>query len=79
LTATLVKGKRLQLSWKPSTDNVAVAGYLIYRNGTQIGTVATTAFSDTVGGRRSSTSYWVIAFDSSRNLSPPTDPIVVSP
>jgi hypothetical protein len=79
LTATLVKGKRLQLSWKPSTDNVAVAGYLIYRNGTQIGTVATTTFSDTVGGRRSSTSYWVIAFDSSRNLSPPSDPIVVSP
>jgi hypothetical protein len=28
----------LTLSWTPSTDNVGVAGYIVYRNGTQIGT-----------------------------------------
>ncbi len=76
---TLGKAKKLQLSWGPSTDNVGVAGYLIFRDGSQIGTTATTVFGDTLGGRRSSPSYWVIAFDSSGNLSSATAPIAVSP
>ena len=35
-----------QLSWSPSTDNVAVAGYRVYRGGNLINTVTATGFSD---------------------------------
>jgi alpha-amylase len=34
----------LTLSWTPSTDNVGVAGYIVYRNGTQIGTSPTASY-----------------------------------
>ena len=47
LTATAVSATQINLSWNPSTDNVGVTGYQIFRNGTQVGTSTTTTFSDT--------------------------------
>src|SRR3989344_1612237 len=38
LTATAVSSSQINLSWNASTDNVGVAGYRIYRGGTQIAT-----------------------------------------
>jgi hypothetical protein len=43
LTATAVSGSQIDLSWNASSDNVGVAGYKIFRNGTQIGTSTTLA------------------------------------
>ena len=37
---------QINLAWAASTDNVAVTGYKIYRNGTQITTSTTTSYSD---------------------------------
>jgi fibronectin type 3 domain-containing protein len=37
----------INVSWNPSVDAVGVAGYDIYRNGTQIATIATTSYLDT--------------------------------
>jgi chitodextrinase len=59
----------VNLTWSASTDNVGVTGYRVYRNGGQIGTSATTSYSD--GGRTGSTtySYQVAAYDAATNVS----------
>ncbi|TYP73965.1 glycosyl hydrolase family 18 protein [Paenibacillus methanolicus] len=44
LTALNVTSSNLQLSWKPSTDNVGIAKYLVYRGTVQIGSATTTAY-----------------------------------
>ena len=43
LAASNVTQTSLTLSWNASTDNVGVMGYDVYRNGTKVATVATTA------------------------------------
>ena len=39
LTATAVSAAEIDLSWGASSDNVAVTGYIIYRDGTRLATV----------------------------------------
>jgi chitodextrinase len=60
----------VRLAWNASTDNTGVRGYRVYRNNVYVGTATTTAYTD--GGRAPGTtsSYRVVAFDSSANLSP---------
>ncbi|WP_292009042.1 endonuclease [Chryseobacterium sp.] len=60
----------VSLSWTAATDNVGVAAYDVYANGTLKATVATT--TATVTGLTPSTTYdfYVIAKDASGNLSP---------
>jgi chitodextrinase len=69
LTATVISSTEIDLSWTASTDNVGVTGYIIYRNGKQIGT--TTAMSYQSTGLKASTSYtyWVKAYDAAENRS----------
>src|SRR6185503_3551879 len=59
----------VNLTWTASTDNVAVAGYLIYRNTFQIAMNGTTSFTDTTVAGNTSYSYFVTAFDSAGNPS----------
>lgn len=66
LTATAVSASQINLAWTASTDGDAtpLAGYHVYRGGTQVGDVTSgTAFADT--GRTASTaySYTVSAYD----------------
>ena len=42
---TTVTTSSIGLSWSPSTDNTAVAGYTIYRGGTPIATTTATAYT----------------------------------
>ena len=59
LTATAKNPTEIDLSWTAATDNVAVAGYRIYRGGTQIATSASTTYVDsplTAGPRTATTS-----------------------
>lgn len=76
LSATVVSGNQINLSWTASTDNVGVTGYRIERcqgsgcsTFTQIATSATNSYSNT--GLTSSTSYTyrVRATDAASNLS----------
>lgn len=69
LSASCVNATHLMLSWVPSTDNVGVAGYRIFRNGAQVGTSATNQYKDT--GLTASTRYnfTVVAFDAAGNAS----------
>src|SRR5690606_40281967 len=59
----------VSLSWTASTDNIAVAAYDIYMNGTYHSTV--TGTSANISGLTASTTYsfYVIAKDSSGNSS----------
>src|SRR3989441_5267 len=47
LSATAASLSQINLAWIASTDNVGVTGYKIYRGGNQIGTSASTTYSDT--------------------------------
>ncbi len=69
LTATTVSSSQINLTWSASTDNVGVAGYNIYRNGTQIATVTTTTYSDTGLLPSTTYTYSVSAYDAAGNTS----------
>ena len=57
----------ISLTWEPSTDNVAVLGYEIYRNQEKIYTTSETTFTDSALDPETEYSYEVYAFDACRN------------
>ena len=66
VTGTVLSSSSIRVNWSPSTDNVAVAGYKVFRDGgtTPVATVATgTTFTDTGLAAASSHTYTVSAFD----------------
>jgi chitodextrinase len=69
LSATAVSSSGINLSWSASTDAVGVTGYKVYRAGTQIGTTASTSYSDTGLSASTSYSYTVAAYDAAGNTS----------
>jgi len=76
LTATAVASNRVDLAWSASTDNVAVSGYTIFRDGTAIATVgaSTLSYSDTSVAPITSYTYTVDAFDAEANHSGQSSP-----
>ena len=66
----MAKSHRVSLSWDPSTDNVKVVGYQVYRDGTLVAKTSTTKWNDALrlpaGAGRS---YYVMAFDAAGNVS----------
>ncbi|MGG1519396.1 right-handed parallel beta-helix repeat-containing protein [Paenibacillus oryzisoli] len=71
LTVTAVSNNENDLNWTASTDNMFVFAYLIYRNGTQVGTtLGLTSYKDTGLTASTSYSYTVYAKDSRGNISP---------
>src|ERR1022692_398477 len=80
LTATSVTASAVSLSWTASTDNVGVAGYTVYRNGTAIGTTGgtTTTYTDSTVAPSTSYSYTVDAFDAAGNHSPQSSALPVT-
>lgn len=77
LSAPTVTSGAVGLSWSPSTDNVAVAGYDIYRNGSLIGTSTSTAFTDATVAPNTTYQYAVAAYDAAGNVSPQSTAISV--
>ncbi len=69
LSAIAASSSQLNLTWNASTDNVAVAGYKIFRGGSQIATSSTTSYSDTGLSPSTSYSYAVAAYDAAGNTS----------
>jgi chitodextrinase len=67
LTATAASPTRVDLSWGASSDNVGVTGYRVYRNGTLVGTTASTSYSDTSAAPATSYGYTVAATDAAGN------------
>jgi uncharacterized repeat protein (TIGR01451 family) len=70
LTATVASPTEIDLSWQPSTDNVGVGGYDVYRNGTQIANVISgTSYADTTATAGTAYQYTVAAYDTGGNAS----------
>lgn len=70
LAAATVSASQIDLSWLASTDNVAVTGYRIYRNGTFLTTVGNvTAFRDSGLAPSTAYVYHVDAIDAAANAS----------
>ena len=70
LTATAVnKSKQIQLTWRPSTDNLAVSFYLVSRNGVTVGTTTATDWSDSAWTAGATYAYVVRAVDAAGNTS----------
>ena len=78
LHTTTVAATGTTVAWSASTDNVAVTGYTVYRNGASIGTTTTASYF--VGGLTCGTSYsfTVDAYDASGNHSPKSTALSVS-
>ena len=69
LAATAASQTQINLTWAAATDNVGVAGYKVYRNGTQVGTPTGTSYSDTGLTAGTSYAYTVAAYDAAANVS----------
>lgn len=67
------------LTWSPSTDNIGVAGYEVFRNGSKIATVITATYTDHTATTNVSYSYTVTAFDAAGNRSAASSPLPVTP
>jgi len=73
-SATAVSPSGIDLVWDASTDNVAVANYLVYRDGTLIGTSTTPSFADTGLADVTTYAYTIAAVDAAGNVSPLSSP-----
>ncbi|WNR43827.1 chondroitinase-B domain-containing protein [Paenibacillus roseipurpureus] len=69
LSATAASSSQINLSWTASTDNVGVTGYDIYRDGSLVGSSATTSYSDTGLNASTAYSYTIKAKDAAGNIS----------
>ena len=80
LAATPASGTEVDLSWTASTDNTAVRGYDVYRNGVLLATTDANAFaySDTSLTPQTSYSYSVDAFDVYGNHSAASSSVVAA-
>ena len=59
----------IKVSWTASTDNIGVAGYRVYRNGHETGTLSATSFTDTGLTPSTTYSYILSAYDDAGNRS----------
>jgi chitodextrinase len=78
LQASNITPNSLTIRWTASTDNVAVAGYQIFRNGTQIAVSPVPSYNDSGLTASTSYTYTVAAFDTSNNVSAQSQPLTVS-
>ncbi|MEY9910249.1 chitodextrinase [Catenulispora sp. MAP12-49] len=78
LAVTGTTSSAASLSWSPSTDNVGVAGYRVYRNGVQVGTTAGTTFTDTGLSASTQYTYTVAAYDAAGNVSAPSSGVTAT-
>ena len=69
VTAIRTSPSSVTLSWSASTDNVGVAGYHIFRNGTRLADAFQSPFVDSGLAPGSVNTYQVQAFDLSGNVS----------
>jgi chitodextrinase len=74
VAATPLSSTAIDVQWTASTDDVAVVGYRIYRDGVVVGSTAGSSYSDTGLQPATTYAYLVAAFDAAGNLSPQSSP-----
>lgn len=75
LSATTIDQNHIDLSWTASTASAGIAGYNVYRGGTEIGTVSTTSYDDSGLTPNDTYLYYVVAYDNSGNHSLPSSTV----
>ncbi|MDQ6849138.1 MAG: fibronectin type III domain-containing protein [Actinomycetota bacterium] len=78
LTVTSTSSSTAALRWSPSSDNVGVTGYNVYRDGTRVNSgseVIGTSFTDSRLTPSTSYRYTVTALDAGGNESPASAPV----
>ncbi|MEK8129428.1 discoidin domain-containing protein [Paenibacillus filicis] len=78
LTVVTAASDQVSLNWSASTDNLAVTGYDIYRNGTKVGASLSTSFHDKGLSPNTSYTYTVKARDVAGNASAASNPASVT-
>ena len=80
LQTSAVNATSVTLTWEASTDNYAVAGYTITRDGSPLGTTTaqTLTFTDTTVSSSTTYTYTVTAFDAAGNNSPASNTVTVT-
>ncbi len=78
LTGTSDYSYRMNLSWNPATDNVAVESYNIYRDGVKIGSSTTTSYTDNTCTAATTYTYEVTACDTVPNESAKSAPAILT-
>jgi chitodextrinase len=78
LKADTVTATSAALSWTASSDDFGVAGYRVFRDGTQVGQPTTASFTDTGLLAGQSYVYIVKAYDAAGNVSAASDPKTVT-
>ncbi|HLO34186.1 MAG TPA: DNRLRE domain-containing protein [Anaerolineales bacterium] len=80
LTASAAAWNQVNLNWTASTDNIAVVGYQVFRNGVQIATTpgTSTSFVDTTTQSQMTYNYWVKAVDGVGLTSNPSNTATVT-
>jgi chitodextrinase len=73
-TTSLTKAK-VTFAWNASSDNVAVAGYRVYRNGALVATVTGTTWSHS--RQKTASTYHVVAYDAAGNVSGASNTVTV--
>lgn len=77
-SVTPVTSTQINILWSVSTDDVALAGYRVYRDGIVIATTTLTSFSDSGLAASTFYSYSVDAFDTFNNVSTTSNAIATS-
>jgi chitodextrinase len=70
---------QVSLTWEAATDNVAVTGYRVYRDGVVVASPSTPYFVDTALTNGITYTYRVVAVDGSANASAQTAPVSATP
>ena len=79
LTATAnSKIKQVQLAWQAAADNVGVAGYRVFRNGSVVATTVTVSWVDQTWKAGATYTYSVVAYDAAGNVSPASNKATVT-
>jgi hypothetical protein len=78
LTAT-AGDTQVTLSWSPSTDDVSVAGYHVYRNGNLVASPSGTTYTDAGLLDGTTYSYYMTAYDPAGNVSAPSNTTSATP
>ncbi len=73
--ATVVSSSQINLTWTASTDSAGVAGYTIYRGGSQVGTATGTSYKNTGLAADTTYMYTVSAQDAAGNQSAQSTPV----
>jgi hypothetical protein len=77
--SAVVSGTSVSLQWTQASDDFAVASYRVARNGTQIGSLATTSFMDSGLAPGATVTYAVTAVDTAGNVGTPSTVSVAIP